>query len=237
MQKIPGIYSITSKTNLKVYIGSSNSVHHRWRQHLKDLRGGRHGNPHLQHHVNKWGLDDLEFEVMEVEPDPSLRLGLEQLMITSLYGEGCFNIVKDASCPGLGRSPSAETREKIAASLRGRPLSDDHKSKVSAAMSGVKKSPEHAAKVGARHKGKVIPQHLRDEHSARMSGRVHSPETRAKMSLSQKAKALASPETRAKRSAAATGRKMTPEAIAKRQASRYGVSPPLTVFRLSPHAW
>jgi len=115
-----------------------------------------------------------------------------------------------------GRRLSMECREKIAAALRGRvfspehrarlvatqvrkrpPISVKHKTAISKANRGVPKSAEHRAKIGAARLGKHIG-----------VGRVHSPEHRAKISSA----------LRGNRNG--VGRKHSPETIAKIRAAR-----------------
>lgn len=64
-----GIYTITSKINGKIYVGSAGSqlgFLGRWRMHVFELNRGTHHNKHLQNHVNKYGIDDLVFDVLEI---------------------------------------------------------------------------------------------------------------------------------------------------------------------------
>lgn len=251
MQKIPGIYSITSKANLKVYIGSSKDAPNRWKQHLRSLRGGRHQNPHLQAHVNKWGLDDLVFEVMEVEPDETLRLGLEQLLITALYGEGCFNLSKDVQSGMGGRRLSPEHKAKIAATLRGQTRTPESKARMSVAQKGLKHAPltpECKAKLSLINQGKVYgpcPEERRARISASKTGRPghpHSTETKSRISAANKG-VPKSAEQRAKLSSAgkargatrSSGWKHTPETRAKMSANhRTKVTTPPDGFQAIP---
>jgi len=115
----------------------------------------------------------------------------------------------------IGKTPSPETKAKLSAANKGRKHSPETRAKISVASKN--KSPEYMAKLSAANKG-----------------RKHSPETRAKMSVASKNK---SPEymaklsagnigrkhlseTRAKISAAHKGKKLSPESIAKREATR-----------------
>jgi len=230
---IAGIYSITSKTNLKVYIGSSMNIPKRWDSHLWQLKRGVHLNPALQAHVKKYGLDDLEFEVMEVEPDLTLRLGLEQLMINALYGEGCFNLSKDACAPMTGRKASPETRAKQSAARMGRTHTAETKALIGKAHKGVPKSPEAVAKFIVSRTGKTMtaeakanrppPKKVSEEARRRMSlagrGRPKSEEHKARIGAANKGRAL-SPETKAKISVAKTGTKLSPETREKMASSR-----------------
>jgi len=67
-----GIYSFKSNFNGKMYIGFSNDVYYRRRKHLEQLRGQRHFNNHLQAHFNKYGEEDLMFDVIEFCPEKNL---------------------------------------------------------------------------------------------------------------------------------------------------------------------
>jgi len=60
-----GIYSITNKTNKKVYIGSSKNCEQRFKQHKKELRGEYHKNDHLQKAINKYGIDNFDFKIID----------------------------------------------------------------------------------------------------------------------------------------------------------------------------
>lgn len=60
-----GIYRIFSITNGKYYIGSAEEFHARWQVHSCHLRQGTHPNTHLLSHKRKYGIQDLEIEVLE----------------------------------------------------------------------------------------------------------------------------------------------------------------------------
>ena len=61
-----GIYSITNKINGKVYIGQSKDIGGRMLEHIRDLESNRHVNWHLQRAYNKYGLENFEFNVVEM---------------------------------------------------------------------------------------------------------------------------------------------------------------------------
>ena len=80
--KKAGIYSITSKSVGKRYIGSAVKICARWNRHISDLRLNRHGNQHLQNHFNKYGEDDLLFTVVEIVERGELSLqGFKELLL------------------------------------------------------------------------------------------------------------------------------------------------------------
>lgn len=60
-----GVYSITSPSG-KLYIGMSTvSVEQRWRQHRNELRRNAHKCTGLQNAANRYGIDNLTFELLE----------------------------------------------------------------------------------------------------------------------------------------------------------------------------
>ncbi|MEK4820248.1 GIY-YIG nuclease family protein [Priestia sp. FSL R5-0680] len=62
---IIGIYEIRCKITGRVYVGQSNDVKGRLRTHKRLLRQNKHENKYLQNHVNKYGIENVEFELIE----------------------------------------------------------------------------------------------------------------------------------------------------------------------------
>lgn len=62
---ISGIYLITNTKNNKKYVGQSWNIFQRWTNHRTSLRGGYHGNTHLQNAWNKYGEDNFTFEILK----------------------------------------------------------------------------------------------------------------------------------------------------------------------------
>lgn len=60
-----GIYKITNIKTSKVYIGSSENINKRWRQHRTDLNCNRHHSIHLQRSYNKHSKDSFQYEIIE----------------------------------------------------------------------------------------------------------------------------------------------------------------------------
>lgn len=64
------IYLITCSQSGKRYVGGSAHIEKRWSDHKSALRLGNHANPRLQSEWNTYGLDCLEFSIIElVTPD------------------------------------------------------------------------------------------------------------------------------------------------------------------------
>lgn len=120
-----GIYKITSLIDDKFYIGSAENFPRRFRNHKYYLRLNKHHNNYLQNVFNKYGENNLNFEIIAKCPKEYL-IKLEQWFIDNLKPE--YNICKVAnSC--LGRKHSQETRDIISKKLSGRKQSDEHKEK------------------------------------------------------------------------------------------------------------
>jgi hypothetical protein len=89
-----GVYTITSKVNGKMYVGSVSYIgnkyikshygfYGRWNLHLNHLKRGVHHSIYLQRHVNKYGIEDLKFEILDI-CDPSICKGIEIYWINTL---------------------------------------------------------------------------------------------------------------------------------------------------------
>lgn len=76
-----GIYSITNTINGKRYIGMSNNIKIRWRNHKTELKKNKHHSSKLQNAWNKYGKDAFKFEVLhEVDCMEGLELTEKELI-------------------------------------------------------------------------------------------------------------------------------------------------------------
>jgi hypothetical protein len=64
MNIICGAYLISSKLRGKVYVGASIDIRARWVRHKSELKLKTHPNIKLQRHVDKYGFEDLQFQVL-----------------------------------------------------------------------------------------------------------------------------------------------------------------------------
>ena len=64
-EKICGIYCIENLVNGKKYIGLSTDIKQRWKQHVINLKGGRHINDHFQSAWNKYKAKSFKFYILE----------------------------------------------------------------------------------------------------------------------------------------------------------------------------
>lgn len=73
-----GVYAITNVLNGKQYIGSAVNLAKRWREHQWALAHDCHHSAHLQHAVDRYGIDSFTFSVLEYVSDLSTLLAREQ---------------------------------------------------------------------------------------------------------------------------------------------------------------
>ena len=62
---VVGIYKITNKVNGKCYIGQSQDIATRFREHRYLLRQNKYGNNKIQNAWNKYGEENFTFEIIE----------------------------------------------------------------------------------------------------------------------------------------------------------------------------
>jgi group I intron endonuclease len=156
--KFSAIYAIVNEQNGKKYVGSAFALDKRWRQHVSNLRHGRHRNIGLQNAWNKYGEDQFKLVVLEVVEDKEVILAREQHWIDATkccekqFG---YNIREVAgSCKGN----SDEVRELISRVKRGqkRGCSAETRKKISESKmkSGYVMSEETRARLSRANKGK-----------------------------------------------------------------------------------
>ena len=206
-------------TNGKILVGSSDHINRRHSQHLWNLRRGIHNNSHLQSAFNIYGEISFKMTVLELCEKKDL-LGKEdwwiheKMALDRNYG---FNF-KLAFRPAHGE----ETCRRIAASkmgcknpMYGKPLSEEHRRKISAAQKGKlgkKHSEESKKKMSMSQTGKKLSDDTKRKIGNANIGKLVSEETRKKMSdLQQGDKAWnlgrkASAETRKKMSDSQKGK-------------------------------
>jgi group I intron endonuclease len=122
-----GVYNIihTSKPNL-AYIGSSVDLERRKRVHISSLNKGSHHSRLLQRVVNKYGLKNLVFSIIEFCKTNQL-MSVEQKYLDSLNPEYNTNILSTSS---LGVKRSKEFKAKVSGSHIGKKMSKETMDKI-----------------------------------------------------------------------------------------------------------
>lgn len=188
---ISGIYSIHNTVTGKRYIGLSVDVEKRMAQHRYALRRSVHYNEHLQRSFNLYGENSFDFRVLERVSAEMLeireRAWIEYYhsnVDSSGYngdsggrsGRRCsvetrrkMSIARMGNKYALGSRQSLETRRLKSESLkgvphlaaRGRPLSEDHRRKISLGLMGRVCSPETRMKISMSERGKTVSEETR----------------------------------------------------------------------------
>lgn len=189
--KVIGIYCIQNIENGKRYVGQSVDIVRRWRGHKAKLRYGKHSNQFLQNAWLKYGEDAFTFtilETLEIRDSATLskREGYYCTLFRTFDENHGYNI--EIVKPSGYRYHSEKSKEKVGSFHRGK-----------------RKSEQHKARIAASHMGKTQ--------------RPHTEETKKKMSESRKGPknhrygVSMSEETKAKLSAALTGKKRTTKRV------------------------
>ena len=111
-----GIYKIVNKVTGQCYVGQSQRMEKRIKEHFRLLRWNKHTNQHLQNAYNKYGVENfygaIEVECYNLEE-------LDMLEEAFLKKEAWFeeptvyNIADFAKAPMRGKTHSEEVRERI----------------------------------------------------------------------------------------------------------------------------
>ena len=153
MERISGIYKITCVPTGKVYIGQSCDIYNRWYMHKWELNKQKHVNKYFQRAWNKYEENAFVFEIIEF-CDEAVIDDKEKYYINfyqSTDRNKGFNLDSGGN---LNKKHSQETKEKIRQAQLGeksplyqKPLSKEHKEKISKTLTGIKRSNETIAKL------------------------------------------------------------------------------------------
>lgn len=110
-----GIYCITNTVDDRIYIGSTKCFYSRFYNHNRDFSLNRHNNPHFQNFVNKYGIDVLDYKIIEII-DFDLLLEREQYYLDNYIDfNKDFNICKIVGTPpNYNRQFNEENIKEIA---------------------------------------------------------------------------------------------------------------------------
>lgn len=143
------IYKITNKINDKSYIGKTNDIVRRWKEH----RYGHGGTAILSKTFAKYGLDNFEFSIINEQEYATVEELNKKLSELEVYYIGIYNTFNNgynATIGGDGISfykHSKETIEKIRESNKGKEIPDERLKKMRVAMLGKHHTPETKEKI------------------------------------------------------------------------------------------
>lgn len=132
MQLKSGIYSITNILNNDAYVGSSSNLYMRKHQHFSKLKVKKHSNKHFQNSVNKYGIENFEFEILELCDIENL-ITIEQCYIDT--NNFIFNKRKIAES-NLGFKQTEEAKNKISEANKLWIRTDEYKENLSKVKKG-----------------------------------------------------------------------------------------------------
>lgn len=144
-----GVYKIICTSTGKFYVGSSQNIWKRWRQHRTSLSQNAHYNNRLQKAWNTHGCDCFVLEIIEIVADRAALFSREQHYLESLSCH--FNLTRTAGGAVLrGKKHTTLSRKKMTdgqirywerrrASGRDR-HSEETKAKIAASHIGIKAS-------------------------------------------------------------------------------------------------
>ncbi len=144
-----GVYVIIAPSGRR-YVGSSVNVEKRWSAHRVALRSGAHHCVALQRAANKYGVDSLQFALIET-CDRAELLVREQHHIDALSARRRYNSALTAGSL-MGYPTTAETRAKQSRAKLGKRKSDETRRRMSAYARA--RSAAHTARLAAAQTGK-----------------------------------------------------------------------------------
>lgn len=163
-----GIYQIINIVNNKRYIGSSNNLLARKKQHFVTLKQNKHHCIYLQNAYNKYGKENFKFEII-FYCDVSEIIYYEQMGLDSYDKKELYNI-----CFIAGRTEGIKWREesriKLSEARNGIIFSDDHIENLRISHTGYIMPEEQRQKIGIANSGENAPhygKHGKNHHSSK----------------------------------------------------------------------
>lgn len=173
-----GIYTIVCGPTGASYIGSSVNIRNRWKWHLWALRNGKHHSTYLQRSWDKHGKEAFEMRVLETCSREELRKQ-EQFYLDAF--RPVFNSCLIAgSC---SEKPLTEQhRQRISQSKKGKVFTAEHRANISAARRSSDRVRELAtARRGVPRSTEVVAKITTANRRPRKRGGPHSLATREKI--------------------------------------------------------
>jgi group I intron endonuclease len=163
------IYKITNLVNGKIYIGQTvRQLIRRWHGHCYRARSGKQS--HLYEAMRKYGVENFlveeidrsihkeELNAKEVEWISRLGSMDPEVGYNCKEGGNGGRLSEQTKSRMRGRPVPEEMRRRISETLRGRPISKEHHEKMMAARRGTKHSPETIQKMSEGHRRSWTPE-------------------------------------------------------------------------------
>lgn len=179
------IYRITNTVNEKCYVGmTKRTLYERWSDHVYQASRVKKYYHYLHNAIRKYGKDVFVCEVLEqttIDMMPTREMyWIEKLAPEYNMTQGGDGVIK----------PSLESKEKRASKLRGRPLSAEHRAKLSAALKNRKKDASTRQKM--KDMSSRRPNKYYENFRLAQKGKTFTEEHCSKLSAAHKGKRLSS---------------------------------------------
>lgn len=126
LRKLNGIYIIRNTIDDRVYIGECKNFYKRYGRHLSQLCNNKHFNKKLQSFVNKYGIESLTFDILEIVDENRIDREIYYIKKFNSIDDG-FNIILDSRTMA---HITKEDRLKSASKLKGIPRDEKFCQKV-----------------------------------------------------------------------------------------------------------
>jgi group I intron endonuclease len=196
-----GIYKIQNVLTGFIYIGCSQNIEKRFKQHIRSLKNGRHQNRHLQSSFNKHGIENFLFHVIfEAYCEECVLKNLESLFLWSEDPSNLYNIfvpkdfqTKSINYQDFQERKVSQWKETVAKNGGLPPLTEEQKSRQSIALSGEKNgffnkkhTEETKESLSTKAKSRWSDPQERELQSQRLKEFYTDPENRAKVGRTSK---------------------------------------------------
>jgi group I intron endonuclease len=201
------VYQIVGPSG--VYVGKTNDVARRWKQHVHVSKRGKEPS-RLHRAMAKYGAEAFAVEVLAQCRSDQDVLSCECTIISQEREAGsCLYNLTDGGEGVAGLEFTSEHRERLRQAMRSSPRNAEVRKRNAEAQRGKKLSEEHKAALREGQKNKTpLTLQQKQEISRKIStgrkGIRHSVDTRARMSVARKGKKLGPmPEEQRRKIAAA----------------------------------
>lgn len=182
-----GIYKIANKTTGDFYIGSAVNYERRIAVHKNHLKNNKHHNPYLQNIFNKYGIENLSFELIKSVDLANNLIKIEQEYLDKLNPK--YNVRKKADS-NLGLTHTIQTKLKMSNSAKGRIIPKEQRAKISKSLKGRKLPAETRQKMSGKKLSPAHKKKISENNAKYWLGKSRSLESIKKMSASHTGKLL-----------------------------------------------